>query len=135
VKKMPGMDGTGPLGFGPRTGGGFGLCPPGVSPVREYYGLGVGRGGFPWGGGRGRTWGGGRGGRWRAYPPAYYPPIQYAPYNYPSAGYNPYYAGGYYQPPQTEELNYLKDHLKEIEGEMESVRKRINELESEEKKD
>jgi len=26
---MPGFDGTGPLGRGPMTGGGFGYCPPG----------------------------------------------------------------------------------------------------------
>ncbi|RKY15427.1 MAG: hypothetical protein DRP63_06950, partial [Planctomycetota bacterium] len=25
---MPGLDGTGPLGLGPRTGRGMGLCPP-----------------------------------------------------------------------------------------------------------
>ncbi len=58
---MPGYDGTGPLGQGPRTGGGFGYCPPpsGTPVVTPVYG--VGRGGRPWGGGRGRAWGGGRG--------------------------------------------------------------------------
>ena len=78
---MPGFDGTGPLGQGPRTGGGFGSCDPTAGP---YYGqpvvYGVGRGGIPRGGGRGFAFGGGRGrGRGRRFggvapvAPAYYP--------------------------------------------------------------
>jgi hypothetical protein len=77
---MPGFDGTGPMGRGPMTGGGRGFC---AMPYRGYgpyaYGMkapyyppssmnpfcgpafGVGRGGLPWGGGRGRCFGGGRG--------------------------------------------------------------------------
>jgi hypothetical protein len=77
---MPGFDGTGPLGRGPMTGGGRGFC---AMPYRAYgpygYGMrlsysppvapypsygpvyGAGRGGLPWGGGRGRVFGGGRG--------------------------------------------------------------------------
>ena len=84
---MPGFDGTGPFGYGPRTGGGFGFCPPGwggqgdIGPAFPLFG--AGRGGRPWGGGRGRAWGGGRGrGRWaaQAYPPeAMSPPPAYAP--------------------------------------------------------
>jgi hypothetical protein len=82
---MPGFDGTGPMGQGPMTGGGRGFCamsyrgygpygygmranyypPSGGYPfyVRSSYGLvfGAGRGGLPWGGGRGRVFGGGRG--------------------------------------------------------------------------
>lgn len=67
---MPGLDGTGPRGEGPRTGRGFGLCPPNVTipqqtiqatPTRFGFGSGqYGRGlarGFR--GGRGR-----RAGRW-----------------------------------------------------------------------
>ena len=67
---MPGFDGTGPLGQGPRTGGGFGSCDPTAGP---YYGqpvvYGVGRG-FAFGGGRGRgrRFGGGAPGA-----PVYYP--------------------------------------------------------------
>ncbi len=85
---MPGFNGTGPMGQGPMTGGGRGFCampsyrgygpygygmgapyyPPsgayGGYPFhgRPFYGpvYGVGRGGFPWGGGRGRCFGGGR---------------------------------------------------------------------------
>ncbi len=35
---MPGFDGTGPQGFGPRTGGGRGAC------TGRTYGVGYGRG-------------------------------------------------------------------------------------------
>ena len=59
---MPGFDGTGPMGLGPRTGGGFGFCGPGAGPAPGGYAAGVvygvGRGGIPWGGGRGRAFGG-----------------------------------------------------------------------------
>ena len=85
---MPGFDGTGPLGQGPRTGGGFGYCEP---TAGSYYGqpvvYGVGRGGIPRGGGRGVAFGGGRG-RGRRFgggapgAPAYYPApaaVQMAP--------------------------------------------------------
>ena len=40
---MPGMDGTGPLGQGPMTGGGFGRCNPNADPA-AYGGRGMGRG-------------------------------------------------------------------------------------------
>jgi len=69
---MPGLDGTGPRGEGPRTGGGRGFCPPNAtstsptSQVRYGRGLGpCGRGlarGFR--GGRGYGGGWGRRGRW-----------------------------------------------------------------------
>lgn len=57
---MPGFDQTGPLGEGPQTGRGLGRCGTGdAGPARGLYG--VGRGGRPWGGGRGRCFGGGLG--------------------------------------------------------------------------
>lgn len=44
---MPGRDGTGPYGFGPRTGRGFGPCA--GYPVPPYGGCGYGRGrGYHW---------------------------------------------------------------------------------------
>lgn len=71
---MPGFDGTGSMGRGPRTGGGRGYC----APVAGQYAYnapvvyGVGRGGTPWGGGRGFLYGGGCGRRfwrqWGTYP-------------------------------------------------------------------
>lgn len=62
---MPGFDGTGPQGQGPKTGGGFGYCTPGFGAggFGNNPGRGVGRGLPPRGGGRGRCFGGGRGGR------------------------------------------------------------------------
>ncbi len=96
---MPGFDGTGPQGFGPRTGGGRGFCasyapPPqygwNAAPGTPYgaYGYGpargAGRGGMPWGGGRGRAYGGGRG---RGYGAGRFAgPYAYGGYGYP----NPY---------------------------------------------
>ena len=59
---MPGFDGTGPAGMGPRTGGCRGFCHP---QGYDFQRFGAGRGGRPRGGGRGRAWGGGRG---RRYP-------------------------------------------------------------------
>ncbi len=52
---MPQFDGTGPQGYGPRTGGGFGRCT--VDMVQAPF-YGVGRGGFPRGGGQGFAFGG-----------------------------------------------------------------------------
>lgn len=58
---MPGFDRRGPAGQGPGTGWGRGLC---LSPAGgRRFSLtgafrGVGRGGAPWGGGRGRCFGG-----------------------------------------------------------------------------
>lgn len=48
---MPGLDGTGPLGLGPRTGRGLGPCGAGV--WTRPFGFGFGRG-FGW---RARIWG------------------------------------------------------------------------------
>ncbi|MCX5832697.1 MAG: DUF5320 domain-containing protein [Deltaproteobacteria bacterium] len=56
---MPAGDGTGPAGMGPRSGGGFGACPPGTGTTAGAPLRGIGRGGLPWGGGRGRLGGGG----------------------------------------------------------------------------
>ncbi len=60
---MPRFDGTWPQGQGSRTGGGFGRCMPDAISTPLY---GVGRGGVPFGGGRGFAHGGGQG-RCRAY--------------------------------------------------------------------
>lgn len=64
---MPGFDRTGPMGRGPGTGWGQGLCfrPSGVRRFSAIGGLrGAGRGGLPWGGGRGRCFGGGGSRTW-----------------------------------------------------------------------
>jgi len=66
VPKMPGYNGKGPMGQGPMTGRGRGFCvqrvtPPENPPPEAVFG--VGRGGIPWGCGRGRAFGRGRRGR------------------------------------------------------------------------
>ncbi|MEJ2744511.1 MAG: DUF5320 domain-containing protein [bacterium] len=115
---MPGRDGTGPMGYGPRTGGGFGWCPPvtGAPTARPVYG--VGRGGIPWGGGRGRAWGGGRGYGWRhAYP---YADRFARPYYGPPTG---GYAAG-------DEASFLRDRVQDLEEELKAVKDRLQEVES-----
>jgi len=117
---MPGFDGTGPVGFGPRTGGGRGYCPPGGQYKRPYgYGIryalrGAGRGGIPWGCGRGRVFGGGRGRGWYG-PSAYLPPAAY-PYS-PFAGVSP-----------DQEVDFLKNRAAAMEQELEQIRRRIETL-------
>lgn len=116
---MPGFNGTGPSGQGARTGGGFGYCPPaaGASPVnygsRAAYG--VGRGGFPFGGGRGRAFGGGRGLRWSSNP-----------INYNYSGYNASYPAAV--PSAEDEVSYLKNVISGLEAEMTAVKKRMDEI-------
>ncbi len=120
---MPGFDGTGPLGQGPRTGGGFGFCPPTAGP---YYGwpivYGVGRGGLPRGGGRGFAFGGGRGrGRrfWGFAPvaPGYYPapaPVQMT---------------------AEEEIAMLKEQSQLTQDQLNQINARIEELTAEQGKE
>lgn len=125
---MPGGDRTGPTGQGPMTGRAAGYCsgysvPGFLNPVpgRGFYG--AGRGGFPGGGGRGRAWGGGRGMRLRT------PFYGAAPVNNPYA-----YSGQPYTPPsREEEISYLNEQRSILEEELESLKKRIKELESEKK--
>ena len=77
---MPGFDQTGPEGKGPLTGGRRGKCTTSTSEKKdtsqvttpnekEEVVYGVGRGGRPYGGGRGKCYGGGRRrrgfGRWQ----------------------------------------------------------------------
>ena len=64
---MPGYDRTGPMGQGPMTGRQMGYCAQGTEqtsiPQQPDKGVvyGIGRGGIPRRGGRGRGFGGGRG--------------------------------------------------------------------------
>jgi hypothetical protein len=118
---MPGFDGTGPRGLGPRTGGGFGFCAPGSGPVPPGYGpgvvYGVGRGGIPWGGGRGRAFGGGRGWMWRAA----------FPY-----GAGPYWGSPAGQGPSpADEKALLENELAYLKQQTEAIRSRLAEIEGE----
>ncbi|HBE72949.1 MAG TPA: hypothetical protein DDW31_02475 [candidate division Zixibacteria bacterium] len=122
---MPRGDGTGPMGMGPMTGRAAGFCAgynmPGYMNPVFGCGYGMGRGG-----GRGRGFGGGGGGRgWR----------------------NQFYAtglpgwarfGGHanclpgYTPEQ--ERMALKAQADAMQAEMDAIRKRLAEIEAEEKK-
>lgn len=107
---MPGFDGRGPLGQGPRTGGGFGYCSPQAdrsavsSAVTAVYG--AGRGGVPYGGGRGRCFGGHcrMGGR-RQWPVV---------------------RNGV--PAPVDEKKLLEDRIDNLKAEMEALNKRLSEL-------
>jgi len=113
---MPGFDGTGPMGMGSRTGGGRGFCPPGAGSAYSYaagFNRGAGRGGIPWGGGRGRAWGGGRCRGW-------YGPVA------PAWGNAPFAAA--YSPEQ--EISFLQNQSAALEQEIQRMRARIDELES-----
>ncbi len=118
---MTGFDGTGPMGMGPRTGGGRGFCPPGTGVRYPAVGIGpvvrgAGRGGIPWGGGRGRVYGGGRGRGWWCAPRPYY---GYVPYAWPSTA-----------PSMEQEMNFLKNQAAFLEEELAEIRKRLQELET-----
>lgn len=115
---MPGFDGTGPRGLGSRTGGGFGFCAPGSGPAPAGYApgvvYGVGRGGIPWGGGRGRAFGGGRGRWWGARFPYAVPPYGAAV---------PYAAAG-----PADEKSFLENELAYLEQQIAAVRDRLAEV-------
>jgi hypothetical protein len=130
---MPGGDGTGPIGMGPRTGRGMGLCagsstPGSMSPVggRGFWGHGRGAGyptpGYmsPVGGrgfwGRGR--GGGRGRRHWFYATGL-----------------PFWArfGGYAAPQQPKkelERQALQGRAEALQSELDSIKKRMTEMEA-----
>jgi predicted Fe-Mo cluster-binding NifX family protein len=107
------------------TGRGAGYCagypaPGYLNPVSGRGWFGVGRGGFPRGGGRGRAFGGGRG--W--WGGGFY---SYSPYA-------PAYPPAYYRPTAEEEKQMLQDELRNLEEEIEEIRSRLTELEKEEPK-
>ena len=114
---MPRLDGTGPRGMGPMTGGGRGVCFSNAGAPYNYgagiYG-GAGRGGTPRGGGRGRAWGGGRTG-------AGYGPVRPGARFYGAA--NSY--GGQNS---VQELGYLKSRAASIEQELKEIHRRLDEL-------
>ncbi len=125
---MPGGDGTGPGGMGPRTGRATGYCagyptPGSMNPI-------AGRGfGFSRGGG-----GGGRGHRNMFYATGL-TGWQRTGYAYPAAGnYGqgvPNYSAPYGAPAvptREQELGLLKDQAEYLNNTLEEINKRINEL-------
>jgi len=109
---MPGLNGTGPLGQGPKTGWGLGLCGTGANRTNinaRPFGFGWGRGfgfgrrGRGRGFGRGMGWrfGGGWGWRWA----------------------NPYFA-------EVDDREYLSARAKWLKDELSAIEKRLSELEN-----
>lgn len=121
---MPGLNGTGPMGMGPMTGGGRGRCNPyrggiGYRRYGPYHGypshrmMPYGPGMYayrPFGFGRGRGLGRGRGRRWWHVP--------YPPYGVPMR--------------HEDELDFLKGEMDFLRQEMEAIDARIKELEKRE---
>ena len=109
---MPGFDGTGPMGAGSMTGGARGFCTHTASGYPRPLGRGMGfghgsRGGY--GPDMGMRRGFGRGFGWcRWYPPAYGP-------DYPLD--------------QAGEINMLKAKADVMKNTLDSINKRIEELE------
>jgi hypothetical protein len=140
VNKMPFGDGTGPAGLGPMTGRAAGYCA--GYPVPGFMNPIPGRG---WGRGFGGGWGRGRG--WRhgyyatglpgwarggAFPFSGAAP--YVPYGAPAA---PFAYGGPYAPQVTREqqLDLLKGQAEYLEDTLEGIRKQMEEVEAEPKKE
>lgn len=110
---MPGFDGTGPMGAGAMTGGRRGYCSP-VNAARQVRPFGPygGRGAFGFGRGfRNFGWGyrRGLGGRFSPFPP--------------------YDAGGTPADAATE-AQMLKQEATELKAALDSINKRLSELES-----
>ena len=118
VNIMPGLDGTGPLGEGPMTGGARGYCNPYGMPLRYGYGRG-----FGWGRGMGF-----RRGLWPGYGPG---PFWRRGF-YPGWGgwYPPAYGRPYAMDP-SEEIGVLRDEADALQRDLEEINRRIEELEKE----
>ena len=131
---MPRGDGTGPAGMGSMTGRAAGYCagysaPGFVNPIpgRGYFGygrgIGLGRGWFGRGFGRGQY----------PYAPYYRMPYAGTPYAPTYPAYSPY-TPAYPQPTAKDEKAWLEEQLSAMEKEMKSIRARIGEIEKQEKK-
>ena len=127
---MPRGDGTGPMGMGPMTGRAAGYCagygvPGYMNPTPGWgFGMGYGRPWCFWGRGLGR--GGGRG--WRHW---YYATGLPGWMRYgwmPYGGLVPYQ----YQKPDPEmEKQVLKTQAENLQAELDAIKKRLSEIETE----
>ncbi len=122
---MPGFDGTGPVGGGPMTGWGRGVCGTRAG-VGRGVGIrrGIGRGGAPWGGGLGRGFGGGRGrafggGRFGGFGRRFFGAGRLNPSSEPS-----------WTP--EDEAEMLRNDLSAAREEMAAMERRLQELENKE---
>ncbi|MBN1931370.1 MAG: DUF5320 domain-containing protein [Desulfobacterales bacterium] len=120
---MPGGDGTGPAGMGSMTGRGAGYCAGHSTPGFANPAFGRAYGGFGFGRGFGRGFGYGfrgcRRGRWAV----------------PYGGYGGPYAAPYPAvPTRQQEMEALQDEAKYLADDLEGIKRRIAELESEKTK-
>ena len=121
---MPGLNRTGPLGAGPRTGRGLGLCNPRSGGYERVLAWGFGRGrrfsrGRGFGRGFGPGMGGGRGygrgfGWWRLSAPG-------------GAGYAPAYGTAPLE--SSEEVEMLRNEASSMNNALDQINRRIEELE------
>jgi hypothetical protein len=119
---MPRGDRTGPMGMGAMTGRGAGYCAgfgmPGYAnpaPGRGF-GMGFGRGGAFWG----RGFGGGRGWRHGFYATGLPGWMRFGPS-----------AAPYLKPDPEMEKQALKDQAEALQSELDFIKKRLGEIESE----
>lgn len=115
---MPRGDRTGPMGVGPMTGRGAGYC--GGSGIPGYANAGLGQG---FGSGRGfwgRGFGGGRGWRHRFYATGLPGWVRFGGYNAP-----------YMTPDPKMEKQELKSQADALQAELDLIKKRLSEIESE----
>ena len=106
---LPGLDRTGPLGMGPMTGRGLGLCTPWG---RRFWRYGFGWGWGVWGPGFGR--GRGRGWRWFGRW------LGWGPWAFPF--------GSFFGPKEEKEI--LKDEAQALREELNAIEERLRELET-----
>jgi hypothetical protein len=113
---MPGLNRTGPMGAGPMTGGGRGLCNPSTAASARaftgFYGYGGGLGqrrGFRGGSGRGAGMGRGYGRGYGWYPPAMGPAFPYS---------------------TADEMEMLRAEADYLKNSLEAINKRMDELET-----
>jgi len=106
---MPGGDRTGPMGFGPGTGRGAGLCS--GDPVPGYLNPIPGRG-FGWGFGHCRGFGGGMGWGRRT-----------------RLGWTPWH----WQATPQDERNFLENQMQVLKDQLGMIKQRLDELGAQEK--
>lgn len=116
---MPGFDGTGPMGMGPMTGGGWGRC----NPYGQY-----GRR-FAWRDfGPRFGWGRGRGYRHRYWATGLPGPMRYGPMGFWGFPWGDPFAAPY---TKEQEKEILKDQTEALKQELDAIDSRLRELESE----
>jgi len=127
---MPRGDGTGPMGMGAMTGRGAGLCAgfgmPGYANPIPWRGFGMAFG-------RGRGFFGGRGGG-RGWRNMYYATglpgwMRFGGYDAPYGGYQRQYM----EPDPEAEKQALRNQAKGLQSELDFIKKRLDEIENNEK--